>query len=67
MKIMLMREVLQMKLDELFQQHNELLEMFRNGKCSADYLKEQGAKILGEARGIAYAMGADVESDMGLE
>lgn len=67
MKIMLMREVLQMKLDELYQQHNELLEMFRNGKCSVDYLKEQGAKILGEARGIAYAMGADVESDMGLE
>ena len=63
---MLMREVLQMKLDELYQQHNELLEMFRNGKCSVDYFKEQGAKILGEARGIAYAMGADVESDMGL-
>ena len=67
MKIMLMREVLQMKLDELYQQHEELLEMFRSGKCNADYLKEQGAKILGEARGIAYAMGADVESDMGLE
>lgn len=65
--IMLMREVLQMKLDELFQQHGELLEMFKTGKCSVDYLREQGAKILGEARGIAYAMGADVESDMGLE
>lgn len=65
--MMLMREVLQMKLDELYQQHGELLEMFKTGKCSVDYLREQGAKILGEARGIAYAMGADVESDMGLE
>lgn len=64
---MLTREVLQMKLDELYQQHGELLEMFENRQCSVDYLREQGAKILGEARGIAYAMGAEVESDMGLE
>jgi hypothetical protein len=66
-RMMLTREVLQMKLDELYQQHGELLEMFETDKCSVDYLREQGAKILGEARGIAYAMGADVESDMGLE
>lgn len=65
--MMLMREVLQMKLDELYQENEELLEMFRNGKCTADYLREQGAKVLGEMRGIAYAMGADVESDMGLQ
>lgn len=65
--MMLTREVLQMKLDELYQQHGELLEMYKTDKCSVDYLREQGAKILGEARGIAYAMGADVESDMGLQ
>lgn len=65
--MMLMREVLQMKLDELYQQHEELLEMYRNGKCNRDYLLEQGTKILGEMRGIAYALGADVESDMGLQ
>lgn len=41
--------------------------MFKTDKCGLEYLREQGAKILGEARGIAYAMGADVESDMGLE
>lgn len=65
--MMLMREVLQIKLDELQKQHEELLEMFRNGKCNHAYLLEQGSKILGEMRGIAYAMGADVESDMGLQ
>lgn len=65
--MMLQREVLQMKIDELYKQHEELLEMFRNGKCNHDYLLEQDTKILGEMRGIAYSMGADVESDMGLK
>ena len=65
---MLMREVVQMKIDELFEQHKELVEMFREGKCSADYLKEQGAKILGEIRGMSYALGSvELESDLGLE
>ncbi len=30
--MMLTREVLQMKLDELYQQHGELLEMFETNK-----------------------------------
>lgn len=66
--MMLMREVIQLKIDELFTQHSELLEMYRQGKCSVDYFKEQGVKILGEIRGMSYALGAqELESDLGLE
>lgn len=64
--MMLTREVLTMKIDELYQQNEELLKMFRSGKCSIEYFREQSTKLLGEMRGIAYALGADVESDMGL-
>ena len=65
--MMLQREICECKINELLDQHNNLMDMFREGKCSVEYMKLNSYKICGEIRGIAYALGKDVELKMGLE
>ena len=65
--MLLHSDILELKINELFIEHDKLLYEFSNGKCSGLYFLKNSSKICGEIRGIAYALGYDVESKLGIK
>lgn len=65
--MMLQRELCELKIEELIKEHDKLIDEYEIGKCSEVYFIGNSFKICGEIRGIAYALGLDVETRMGRE
>ena len=61
------REGCELKINELYEQLEKIYTDFEHGKCSFDYLKLNIVKINAEMRGIYFALGQDVEAEMGME
>lgn len=65
--LMRQREICELKIVELYEQLEKIYTDFEHGKCSFEYLKLNTVKINAEMRGIYFALGQDVESEMGME
>lgn len=65
--MMLQRELCELKIKELCEEHDKLVDDFETGKCYVEYFIRNSLKISGEIRGICYVLGLDVEKKMGRE
>ena len=65
--MMLQRELCELKIEELIKENDKLIDEYETGKCSKVYFIKNSFKICGEILGISFALGQDVESEIGKE